>query len=389
VKRHWRTLAILLTLLSTGGHASAQTPFYKNFEAELKGPPGTLIRQEPRSGAPLDAQAYRVLYRSTGLKGEPIAVSGIIIIPPGPPPPGGRPIIAWAHPTTGIVPRCAPSLALSLFQQIQGLREMMRRGYIVAATDYPGLGTPGPHPYLVGESEGRAVLDSIRAARALAGHGASAHVALWGYSQGGQAVLYASRLAKSYAPELDVAGVAAAAPPTDLGKLMRTDIATAGGKNLLAMTLWSWDRVFGAPMGKIVDPDAIPTVDALAKVCLESIIDLEVRKRAGESLMKRFLKVDDPTAAEPWRSLLAQNTAGLTPRGLPVFLVQGMTDDTVEPAVTIAYAKRLCANGTRVSLERLPGVGHGMVAVKSSLDAIAWISDRFAGRAAPSDCEKQ
>ena len=117
-------------------------PFYKDFDSKLNGLSGTLIRQKPRTGAPLDALAYRVLYRSTGLKGEPIAVSGAIIIPAGQPPPGGCPIVAWAHPTTGIVPRCAPSLALFLFQQIQGLREMMRRGYIVAATDYPGLGTP-------------------------------------------------------------------------------------------------------------------------------------------------------------------------------------------------------------------------------------------------------
>ena len=101
----------------------------------------------------------RVLYRSTGLHDEPIPVSGAVIIPPGPMPPEGRPIVAWAHPTTGVVPRCAPSMAMFLIQQIQGVREMVQRGYIVAATDYPGLGTPETHPYLVGESEARAVLE--------------------------------------------------------------------------------------------------------------------------------------------------------------------------------------------------------------------------------------
>lgn len=34
-------------------------------------------------------------------KGEPILVSGVVIVPQGPPPPGGRPIVAWAHPTSG------------------------------------------------------------------------------------------------------------------------------------------------------------------------------------------------------------------------------------------------------------------------------------------------
>ena len=36
---------------------------------------------------------------------------------------------------------------------------MLDRGYVVAATDYPGLGTPEVHPYLVGTSEGHAVLE--------------------------------------------------------------------------------------------------------------------------------------------------------------------------------------------------------------------------------------
>ncbi len=94
-------------------------------------------------GAPDGAAAYRVLYRSKGLHDEPIAVSGVVIVPAGPPPPGGRLIVAWAHPTTGIVSKCAPSLAHVLFSSIQGLHEMLRRNYVVAATDYPGLGTVG------------------------------------------------------------------------------------------------------------------------------------------------------------------------------------------------------------------------------------------------------
>jgi acetyl esterase/lipase len=78
------------------------------------------------------------------------------------------------------VPRCAPSLALFIFQQIQGLRQLTEHGYIVVATDYPGLGTPQTHPYLVGVSEARAVLDSVRAARSMGG--AQNRFAVWGHS---------------------------------------------------------------------------------------------------------------------------------------------------------------------------------------------------------------
>src|SRR5215469_7867881 len=91
--------ATALTLVA--GPVAAQSTFYQATEAEIAGPPGTLIRQEPMLSAPPGASAYRVLYRSTGLHDEPIAASGVVIVPPGPAPEGGRPVVAWAHPTSG------------------------------------------------------------------------------------------------------------------------------------------------------------------------------------------------------------------------------------------------------------------------------------------------
>ena len=263
------TFAAVIGSSIWSGRAAAQGAFYRAGPADLAGAPGTLISSEPMPFSPAAAEAYRILYRSTGLNGEPIAVSGVVVIPPGPPPSGGRPIVAWAHPTTGVVPHCAPSLALFVYQQMMGLRRMIERGIVVVATDYPGLGTAGPHPYLVGVSEGRAVLDSVRVARTMPGVGGGNRFAVWGHSQGGQASLYTGLLAKSYAPELELVGVAAAAPATELVALMGDDFKTTGGKNLTAMTLWSWSRVFGAPIGRVVMPEAIPTIDRLADECIE------------------------------------------------------------------------------------------------------------------------
>ena len=104
--------------------------------------------------------------------------------------------MAWAHPTTGVVPHCAPSLAIFVFQQMAGLRQLIEQGAVVAATDYPGLGTPGPHPYLVGDSEARAVINSVRVARSLPGVGGGNSFAVWGHSQGGQASLYTGLIAR-------------------------------------------------------------------------------------------------------------------------------------------------------------------------------------------------
>ncbi|HUN96289.1 MAG TPA: alpha/beta fold hydrolase [Bradyrhizobium sp.] len=387
--RAGRRLALAALLLALSGYASAasaQTSFYDAPRSLLAGQPGTLVRQQIIDGAPLGAIAYRVLYRSKGLKGEPIFVSGVIIVPEGDPPPGGRPIVAWAHPTSGVTPRCAPSLAIFLFQQIQGLRSFVERGYVVAATDYPGLGTPETHPYLVGDSEARAVIDSVRVAGSMPGAGGGKRFAVWGHSQGGQAALFTGLVAKSYAPELTLLGVAAAAPATDLVTLMDDDINSVGGKNITAMTLWSWHRVYDAPISKIVDPHAIPVMDRLAHECIEGPFDLVARQRTEKPLEQHFLTVEGPASVEPWHSLLEKNTPGALPPEIPVFLAQGTTDRIIRPDVTRDYMGKLCTAGSKVRMLMMPNIGHGRAAQASTMQAVNWIADRFAGEAPPNDC---
>jgi acetyl esterase/lipase len=374
-------------LMTTAVGARAQTAFYEASPREIAGPPGTLIRSEPMTLAPGGALAYRVLYRSIGMHGEPIAVSGSIIVPPGPVPPGGRRIVAWAHPTTGVVPHCAPSLAIFVYQQMAGLRQMIEQGLVVAATDYPGLGTKGPHPYLVGVSEARAVIDSVRVAHDMPGVGNGNSFAVWGHSQGGQAALFTGLIARSYAPELNLVGVAAAAPATDLVTLMGDDFQTSGGKNLTAMTLWSWSRVYRAPIDKVVVPEAMPAVDQLANECIESIFDILARRRTEKPLEEQFLSVQNIAAVEPWRSLAERNTPGSLPSHIPLFLAQGTSDDLVRPQVTRAYAQKACAAGDRVTVKWMPGVGHGFAARNSADAAVGWMIDRFEGRSVPDDCD--
>ena len=384
----FRFVLVILCMLAGTDAAGAQTAFYRAPPSETAGAPGTLVRQELIDGAPLGATTYRVLYRSTGLDNKPILVSGVVIVPPGDPPPGGRPIVAWAHPTSGVVPRCAPSLAIFLFEQIQGLRSFVRNGYVVAATDYPGLGTPGPHPYLVGTSEARAVIDSARVAAQLPGAGGGKKFVVWGHSQGGHAALFTGIIAKAYAPELDLLGVAAAAPATDLVTLMNEDIDSAGGKNITAMTLWSWQRVFDANMDRLVDRKAIPVIDQLAEECIEGPFDIRIRQITEQPLEQYFLTTKHPSDVEPWHTLLAQNSPGTLPAGIPVFLAQGADDVIIRPKVTQDYAATLCRAGSKVRMLSMPNIGHGRAAQASTQAMLDWTSGRFAGKTAPDDCSR-
>ncbi|GGF71918.1 lipase [Azorhizobium oxalatiphilum] len=378
---------MLLVLLALAPPAHAQSDFYATTRADVEaGPPGTLIRMQPKWGAPDGAMAYRVLYRSTGLKGEPIPVSGVVIIPPGPPPPGGRPVVAWAHPTTGVVPKCAPSRQITFFRTVQGLRGMLARGMVVTATDYPGLGAGSIHPYLVGASEARAVLDSVRAVGMVPSASPSASFAVWGHSQGGQAALFTGLIAKDYAPELRLVGVAAAAPPTDLAVLLSDDISSAGGRNLTAMTLWSWSRLFNAPLTNVVTPAALPDMNELAEDCIERFWDVLERRAPTQALGKRFLVDLSFADTEPWRSLLRRNSPGLLPPGLPVFIAQGSADPLVRPDVTTGYVGNLCRHGRAVVYDVLPGVGHLFSGRDSADAAVDWMTDRFNGEPPASTC---
>jgi hypothetical protein len=84
--------------------------------------PGKILNVCPLSGGgPGKGDAFRILYRSTGLQGEKVDVSGAIFIPPGSAPKAGRNVIAWAHPTSGVVRACAPSLMPDVSNMIWGL----------------------------------------------------------------------------------------------------------------------------------------------------------------------------------------------------------------------------------------------------------------------------
>jgi hypothetical protein len=220
-------------------------PFYVAPNPLPKGKPGDVIRSQPLAGAPAGSQAWRVLYRSVGVDGKPTAVSGVVVSPTGPAPRGGRPVVSWAHPTTGVVDACAPSTLPDVFGLIPGLDALLAAGYVVAATDYEGLGTAGVHPYLIGASEGRSVLDAARAARRIGSAGANRRLVLWGHSQGGQASLFAGQMAPTYAPELQLVATAAAAPAGELRELLDLDSDTPEGIVLGAYAVNAYKDIYG------------------------------------------------------------------------------------------------------------------------------------------------
>jgi uncharacterized membrane protein HdeD (DUF308 family) len=173
--------------------------FYTPPDPLSAGGPGTLLRHEVVDDYVDGATTYRVLYRSTGVDGEPTAVSGLVLVPDRSAPEDGRDVVAYTHGTVGVTPRCAPSLqdADESPLMVEGGQELIDAGYVVAASDYEGLGTPGVHPYLIGRVAAQNALDGVRAAQQLEQSGASNRTVVWGHSQGGHASLFTGQLAAS------------------------------------------------------------------------------------------------------------------------------------------------------------------------------------------------
>jgi uncharacterized membrane protein HdeD (DUF308 family) len=180
-------LALLLAAVSAAIHRSTSTPdaFYRPPSA-VPGRPGMLLRSERYTrGIPKRWRTWRILYTTARDEAVPALASGLVIASDGLPP-GPRPVIAWAHGTTGVASQCAPSLLPSRWNAdvIPGIDQALARGWVIVATDYIGLGTAGPHPYLIGQGEARSVLDSVRAAWQMPQLSLQRTTVIWGHSQG-------------------------------------------------------------------------------------------------------------------------------------------------------------------------------------------------------------
>ncbi|WP_198165904.1 lipase family protein [Agromyces laixinhei] len=348
-------------------------PFYTIPTPMPEGEPGALVRSEPLPSAPDGVDAWRVLYHSTDLDGADILVSGVVAAPDDAAPDGGRTVVSWGHPTTGTRERCAPSVGIDPFDLIEGMGELIDRGYIVAATDYSGMGAAGPDSFLVGLTEGRNVLDAVRAAGGL-DIGASDRVALWGHSQGGHAALFAAQQAADYAPELDVQAVAVAAPAVNLGKLLDADIGDISGVSIASYAFDAYSSVYastpGIDLDTILTPAAVDAVPRMAELCLFGQND-ELHE-LGQPLIGGFLSAD-PASTEPWASVLAENTPGGARLEMPLYVAQGATDTLVRPELTAAFVEQQRTLGTEVTSEVLSDTGHGLVALRALSTMLPWL----------------
>lgn len=387
-----RVMMLVVVLLAGGAFPSlpvrAAGAFY-TAPTDLGGhSPGDLLRSEELPPDFPGARVFRLLYVSTTSGGDLVAVSGLLAIPTTPAPPEGYPMAAVGHGSVGVGRECAPSIdpsrgtfngpaSYDLF-----VAPLVDAGYVVVMSDLQGLGVPGPSSYLVGDIEGRNILDSARAAFAFPDAHLQPRVILWGQSQGGHAALFAASMAPVYAPELALAAVVAEAPPTDLAGMYTTllaDDARGGIVSLPLMTIDAWLRQYPEiAVDAVLTPRGRTVLrEAVASRCLSAAFFLTQPYRPSDLIR--------PGALARLGLYVEANTPVFGPYSMPVLITQGGADELVLPRATARFVAGMCRAGTDVTYRSYPGAGHVEVIDAANADVLAWMANVRDG-ATPSGC---
>lgn len=363
---------------------SALPAFYR-FADPLPDAPGVLLREEAMPAQPeIDAAAesWRILYTSTDVRWQSgrIPVSGALHLPAGKTPAAGWPLVAWAHGTLGIADVCAPSWTGLRPRDASYINRWLQAGFAVVVTDYQGLGGPGPHPYLNWQAEGRSVLDSVRAAIAARPRQLSNRVLLSGQSQGSGAAVGAARLAREYAPELNVLGAVA----TGLVSTFPTGPVPQPVRNSSNMFLAfaaGGLRDDGPQIDEIVSDKGRELLAAARSGCTGELTRLARRLRVaalGEAFavpMERLAELRLPLTDMPMGHF-----------GVPLFVGTGLADATITPVRQYAAVAALCAAGNNVTWKRYEGHGHDGALHGSFDDSLAFARAVLAKKKVPSNC---
>lgn len=360
---------------------------------ETAGGPGSLVTDRPLAGTaalPSASRTHLITYLSEGADRRPVLVSGTVAIPDGDAPEDGWPVISWAHGTTGVGDACAPSAdspggpAHSYVGRTTAMLDRwVADGYAVVQTDYEGLGTPGGHPYMNGESAADSVVDIVRAARELDPAIGNRWVAM-GHSQGGHAALYAAARGEERAPELDLQGAIAFAPGSRTSETAEF-YATAGPAIGPALSFLPVLLLGAQAADPALDADAMlteesrPLLDAARTGCMD-----DIREAAASVPVDRVFAPDADLDA--LREYYAGQELEALALSVPTLVVQGTEDVLVSRAITDEVTAALCGNGADLTYRVYEGADHRAVLEESFDDVRAFVDGVRAGAPQEGTC---
>ena len=370
------------------------SPFY-TWTRALPDRPGRMLRSEPLDKALMiegAAGAFRILHSSIdGLSGtRMIFVSGAVYLPQGQKPDKGWPVMAWCHGTRGVADQCAPSWSPRAEHIRLFLSRWLKNGFAVVASDYQGLGTPGPHPYLLFRPEGNSTLDGLRAALSQWPELGS-EIVLVGQSQGGGAALGAAWLAPDHAPELNIAGAVATGAVADFeDRAGAMELPTPHEPDEYPNAA-AYEALFLLGTMRALHPALAveeyvtePGYALLAVAASQCFAEVKAKAQELNLTPAKFYKrpIDHLTGAYEAASKIPDARFAA-----PVFIGAGLGDEAVIPARQFNNVAAMCASGTKVEAHFYPDQSHESTVNHSFEDALEFARRMVAGGASRSNCD--
>lgn len=375
------------TVLPIGEQAGdAELSTFYRWEKSLPENAGVLLNAETLSGLE-EVTAYdkaeRILYTSTDARWNTglLPVSGTLFTPKGEVPDKGWPIVAWGHGTLGISDVCAPSWNGFRPRDAGYIDRWLKAGYAVVVSDYQGLGGPGPHPYLYWKSEGRSVLDAVKAVLGRESDLLSNTVLLAGQSQGAGAAMGASILAADYAPDLNIVGAVVTGlnsyfPDGPISLPLRNS-------NNMFLSFASGGLKDGSPAIEEILSDKGKQILTTARTsCTE-----DIKKKAYELKIQSMDEVFSISLEELSQMRLPVYHMPSVKIGFPIMVATGLADATVTPKRQYAAVKAMCAVGNTVAWYPYEGLGHDGAMHGSLDDSIEFAKNVVAGQTVEGNCE--
>jgi pimeloyl-ACP methyl ester carboxylesterase len=348
--------------------------------------PGRLLRQEPLPPKLVLSEAgqgVRILYSSTdGFGGaERVVVAGAYFTPKGKPPKGGWPLVAWAHGTVGLADPCAPSWAGRSERDTRYLNRWLSEGFAVVASDYQGIGTPGPHGYMMTRPVAYSVLDSVRAV-VTTQRGLSRKVILVGQSQGASAAFAAAGLSETYAPELDIRGVVSTGTPYVSAKKIDATKTYSDGSRIdptiaytyyLTLTLQQMQPDIAA--SDVYTERAMPLLESARSMCIRPLVQAVIDEGLTSDNAFKAGK-----QAEIFTAFLPHFVYPTLKLPMPIFMGAGAADKDVAPSGQMQLAREACDAGTVVEAHLYEGLDHPGTVNASLKDSLPFVRKVLDGR---------
>ncbi|MCH2521944.1 MAG: alpha/beta fold hydrolase, partial [Dehalococcoidia bacterium] len=325
---------------------------------------------------------FRIIYESKSIFGEPIEVSGLVLAPDLNSE-ESRPVLSVAHGTVGLADQCAPSRQEPV-ANLELIKPFIEAGWVVVASDFEGLGSDGIHHYIVGESEARGVFDIVRAAKNIEGLNADGPLVVWGHSQGGHAALHASQRWLDLAPELNLVGVAAGAPPSQF-PLLRSFLQSGPFQGYLVMVGASFGSAYPElDYESLIKSEYLPLLEELEKGCTGHVFDI-----FNPIPYEDLVTVDDVFSLPDWNARLTENDTNQRNVQVPTVILHGTDDEQIPFIASQLLFGQLCAFSLSapIELREYPGTNHATAVTEYWSDLIDWSNERISGAPANDQCE--